>query len=145
MGRSYCRSGAPPRLGVRALTTVVVRDPDDVVIQPRLVDPYLAIVGAFNLALINVIAEYLVTHLGHADAGNEAHIARAEDCYSHIVRFNCISSRRLYLSGAPHVSQCISRVALNRAHIFCSDTANMNLFPVFEPCQIIPMMNIHLI
>jgi hypothetical protein len=134
MGRSYCRSGAPPRLGVRALTTVVVREPDDVVIQSGLVDRHLAIVGAFNLALINVIAEYLVTHLGHAGAGNEAHIARAEDCYSHIVRFNCISSRRLYLSGAPHVSQCISHVALNRARIFCSNSADLRLFPIFGRC-----------
>ena len=52
----------------------------DVGLEARLVDRDLALVQASDLVLVDVVADDVVAHFGHAGTGDEADIAGAEDC-----------------------------------------------------------------
>ena len=51
----------------------------DVVIKAGLIDRHLAIIKARDLVLVDVDADDVVARFGHAGAGDEAHVAGAED------------------------------------------------------------------
>ena len=55
----------------------------DVGLEPGLVYRYLAVVQPGDLLFVNVVADDMITHLGHAGALNQADIAGAENCKSH--------------------------------------------------------------
>ena len=52
----------------------------DISLEAGFVDRYLALVQASDLALVDVVADDVVAHFGHAGACDEADIAGAEYC-----------------------------------------------------------------
>jgi hypothetical protein len=51
----------------------------DVRLEARLVDRDLAVIEARDLVCVDVDANHVIAHFGHAGAGDEAHVAGAED------------------------------------------------------------------
>ena len=59
-----------------------------VVIEPGLINWHVATIQASNLGLIDVIANDMVAHFGHAGACHQADITGAENAYLHMIRMS---------------------------------------------------------
>jgi hypothetical protein len=55
------------------------------ILEPRFVDRDLTRIQAIDLRLIDIHAQNVVTHFGHARAGDQAHVAGAKNRQSHLI------------------------------------------------------------